>query len=299
MIDSITTMQLFVRVVDTGSFSRAATQSGIGKSAVSMQISRLEKQLGVKLLNRTTRQLSLTEAGRSYYQSCLRIIEEAQHAHDQLKRFTHQVSGRLRLTCPVGFGNRVVVPAVDRFLETYPGIDLELDLSDIAHNLTEAGFDLAIRIGELDSSNLIARALAKVPLLLVAAPGYLARHGTPEGLDELAAHCWVLSSHTPRRLHYELEGERYVIDTSGRITVNDENARTKLVCQGHGLGLMPAYEAWGALERGQLVRLFERYPIPASPISALYHDRRFLPQKVTAFVDYFRDYLEEQIWITN
>lgn len=299
MFDSITTMQLFVRVVEAESFSRAARQSGIGKSAASMQISRLEKQLGVKLLNRTTRQLSLTEAGRSYYQSCLRIVEEAQYAHEQLGKLSHQVSGRLRLTCPVGFGNRVVVPAVDRFLEAYPCIDLELDLSDIPRNLTEAGFDLAIRIGELDSSNLIARPLAKVALLLVAAPGYLARHGTPGGIGELAKHRWVLSSHTPRRLHYEHQGERYIIDTSGRITVNDENARTALVCQGHGLGLMPAYEAWEALERGQLVRLFEDYPIPASPISALYHDRRFLPQKVSAFIDYFREHLEEQIWFMD
>lgn len=299
MVDSLAAIQLFVRVVEAGSFSQAAKQSGIGKSAASMQISRLEKQLGVRLLNRTTRQLGLTEAGRSYYQSCLRIVEEVQYAHEQLQNSSHQVGGKLRLTCPVGFGNRVVVPAASRFLEAHPEIELDLDLSDATQNLTEGGFDLAIRVGELVSSSLIARSLAKVSLLLVASPGYLERHGTPETIDALAGHQWVLSSHTPSRLPYEYEGVKYTIDTRGRITVNDEIARTTLVCQGHGLGLIPAYEAWEAIEKRQLVRVLEGYPIAASPINALYHDRRFLPQKVTVFLDSFSDYLREQSWIIN
>ncbi len=296
-MDNINSMLLFAAVVETQSFSRAAQNLGIGKSAVSMQIGRLEERLGIKLLNRTTRQLSLTEAGKVYYQSCARIAEEARFAHDQIKQLTDEVSGTLRLTCPVGFGNRVLIPAVSAFLQRYPALRLDIDLNDDSINLTEKGMDLAIRIAELSDSSLIARPLAQAPLVLVAAPDYLNRNGTPTALNELEQHQWVLFSHVPEVLHYDYQGQSFTIHTQGRVKVNNEAARLNLVLSGQGLGLMPIYDAWQALEQGSLVRLFSAIPLPHAPISALYQDRKFLPIKITVFLDYLHDHMQQQPWL--
>ncbi len=290
-------MVLFAKVVESNSFSEAARRLGIGKSAVSMQINRLEQELGIKLLNRTSRHLSLTEAGKHYYQSCARIAEEVSSANEQIKNLRHEVSGLLRITCPVGFGNKIIVPAIREFLNQYSDIEIELDLDDRNVDLAEQGFDLAIRIAELPDSSLIARHLVDAPLVLCATPQYLEVNGIPTSIEDLNNHQWVLFSHMPSKLQYEHNGQKYIINTKGRVKVNNEAARLNLVLANFGLSLMPIYDAWSGIKEGKLTRLFKEYDLPGVPITALYLDRKFLPKKITIFIDFIKNFLLQQEWL--
>jgi DNA-binding transcriptional LysR family regulator len=296
-MENLNRMLLFAAVVESSSFSEAARRLGIGKSAVSMQVTRLEQELGVKLLNRTSRHLSLTEAGEHYYQSCARIAEEVNSANEQIKNLRHEVSGLLRITCPVGFGNKVLVPAIEDFLDQYRDVEIELDLNDKNVNLAEQGFDLAIRIAELPDSSMIARQLIDAPLVVCATPQYLKSNGIPTSIEDFNNHQWVLFSHTPTRLKYEYKGREYIINTKGRIKVNNETARLNLVLSNLGVSLMPIYDAWEAIQEGKLTQLLEKFDLPSVPITALYLDRKFLPKKITTFVDFMKNYLQQQAWL--
>jgi DNA-binding transcriptional LysR family regulator len=298
-MENLNRMLLFAKVVESGSFSATARRLGIGKSAVSMQINRLEQELGVKLLNRTSRHLSLTEAGKHYYQSCARIAEEVSSANEQIKHLKHEVSGLLRITCPVGFGDKVIVPAIQNFLSQFPDIDIELDLNDKNMDLAEQGFDLAIRIAELPDSSLIARHLVDAPLVLCAAPQYLDSNGVPTSIEDLNNHQWVLFAHTPSQLKYIHQGQEYLINTKGRIKVNNEAARLKLVLANFGLALMPIYDAWEAVQEGKLIQLFKDFDLPGVPVTALYLDRKFLPKKITIFINFLKDFLWQQTWLAK
>ena len=294
--DRLSSMVLFARVVEAQSFSGAARQLGIGKSAVSMQISRLEQQLGVRLLNRTTRQLNLTEAGQRYYQSCALIAEEARRANEQIGKLKDELSGSLRITCPVGFGSRVLTPALQSFLERYPDLEIDLNMDDRAVNLVEEGYDLAIRIAHLPDSSLVAKPLARVPLAICGSPAYFKKHGMAASIDALQQHDWVLSTHLPARLQYEHAGQQYVINPRGRVRVNSEDVRLKLVLAGMGISVMPEYETWQAIQAGELQQVLKEYPMPVIPITALYHDRKFLPRKIPVFTEFLQHYLLQQPW---
>ena len=297
--DKLNRMVIFARVVEAQSFSAAARQLGIGKSAVSMQITRLEQQLGVRLLNRTTRQLNLTEAGHQYYQSCALIAEEAARANEQVGKFKHELSGSLRITCPVGFGSRVLAPLLPRFMAQYPELELELNLEDRSVNLVEEAYDLAIRVAYLADSSLVAKPLVSVPLVICGSPAYFERHGIPQSIDVLQQHDWVLFSELPTRLQYEHAGQTYVINPKGRVKVNNEDTRLKLVLAGMGISIIPAYETWEASQAGELQQVLEAYPMPIVPITALYHHRKFLPRKIPVFTDFLKNYLQQQPWVAN
>jgi DNA-binding transcriptional LysR family regulator len=296
-LTNLNQMVLFAKVVETQNFSEAARQLGIGKAAVSMGISRLEEQLGMRLLHRTTRELSLTEAGKHYYQSCARIAEEAERANEQIKNFTHEVSGSLRMTCPIGFGNRILIPAVQEFLAQYPEIEIDLAMDDRSVNLVEEGFDLAIRIAYLSDSSLVAKPMVNARLVLCGSPAYFDQYGIPQTVAELEQHRWVLFSHFPTRIQHEHDGHQYVINTKGRVRVNNEQARLAFVLAGQGLSLMPIYEAWDAINDGRLQEITLDIPTPDIPITALYHDRKFLPKKITVFMEYLKSYLNSQAWV--
>lgn len=295
-MDKLNQMLTFAKVAETGSFTEAAAQLGVGKSAVSMAISRLEQQLDTRLLHRSTRQLRLTEAGERYYQACLRITEEVALADEQIQLLRDEVSGRLRITCPVGFANRVLLQALDQFMAQYPAINLELILDDKTINLVEEGIDLAIRIAELENSELVAKPLIHAPMVLCAAPSFIEKHGSPSRIEDLSHLPWVLYSHTPEYLRHEHDGQVYQIHTKGRIKVNNEQARLQLTLAGHGLALMPAYEAWDAMQNGQLIEFKMEIPIPTIPVTALYQNRKFLPRKLTVFMEFLHDHLQQRPW---
>jgi len=296
-MENLKRMILFAKVIETNSFSEAARRMNIGKSAVSMQITKLEEELGVRLLHRSTRKLVLTEAGEQYYYSCAKILEEAKLASEQIKNYKAEVSGKLKLTSPVGFGSRVITPIMSEFMARYPELEVDLLLSDENKNLAENELDLAIRIAELDDSSLIAKPLSKIPIILCASPEYIDKHGQPDSVTALNEHQWVLFSHTPTKIPYELNGEKYLIQPKGRIRVNNEQARLQLVLDGLGLSPMHIYDARESLQTGKLVRISEHIPIPSTPVTALYQSRKYVPKKISVFIDFLIDKLAEEDWI--
>lgn len=287
---------IFAKVVESKSFSKAAQQLGIGKSAVSMQVSQLEAELGVQLLHRSTRQLALTEVGEQYYFSCARIAEEVALASEQIKHYSKAVSGTLKLTCPVGFGNRVISPMLSEFIAQYPDLDIDMTLSDDNINLVERGLDLAIRVAPLADSSLIAKPLINAELLLCASPSYIEEYGVPQSIEALNEHQWVLFTHTPNRFQFTHKSKQYDIQPKGQVRVNNEQARLQLVLDGLGLSIMHAYDAWEYIQNGQLIKIPFDYPIPPTPVTALYQSRKFLPKKTTVFIAFLREHIKKQAW---
>lgn len=295
-MNNLNQLLLFAKVVETGSFSETARQLGIGKSAVSMQISKLERQLGVKLLHRSTRQISLSEAGEIYFQSCALISEEVTRANERIKLFKNEVSGFLKITCPIGFGNRVLLPALAAFFDKYPDVNIEVVLDDRDVNLVEEGIDVAIRVASLPDSSMIAKPLVCTSMVVCAAQDYYTKAGMPECFKDMENHQWVLSTHTPTKLPYQHDGFQSVININGKIKVNNEQARLNLALAGYGLSLMPAYEAWDSIKKGLLIEVDFDIDSPQIPITALYHDRKYVPKKLSIFIDYFKQYLLTQEW---
>jgi len=296
-MENVNRMVLFAKVIETKSFSETARRLGIGKSAVSMQISRLEEELGVRLLHRSTRKLTLTEAGEQYYYSCARILEEAELASEQIKHYKSEISGQLKFTSPVGFGNRVITPIISEFMARFPHLNIELILSDENEDLVDKGLDLAIRIAELEDSSLIARPIGNTPIILCASPLYLEKFGFPDSMESLNSHQWVLFPHLPAKITYQYDSTTHIIQPKGRIRVNNEQARLQLVLAGQGLSLMHLYDAWDSLQSGELIRILKNSPIPSTPITALYQSRKFLPKKISAFLDFLKEKLNNQPWI--
>jgi len=295
-MNNLNQMAVFVKVVESKSFSKAAEQLGIGKSAVSMRISQLEKELGIRLLHRTTRHLRLSEAGQAYYQGCIRVVEEAQRANDRAKTYKNDVSGFLKMTCPVGFGNRVLLPAMQTFLAENPNLEIELVQEDRDLNLVTEGIDLAIRVASLPDSSMIAKPLAATRVVVCASPDYFKKNGMPTSITDMENHPWILFSHVPARLKYQHNNQQYVINTRGKITVNNEQARLTLAKAGFGLAFMPMYEAWEAINNGQLQEVTVETHAPLLPITALYHDRQYISAKLKIFIDFLHLYLNKQVW---
>lgn len=296
-MDKLNQMLVFAKVAETLSFSVAARQLGVGKSAISMAVTRLEQSLGARLLHRTTRQLSLTEAGHRYNRFCANIADELASADEQVRTLSSGICGSIRITSPAGFGNRVLIPAAQRFMSLYPDVSLDLILEDRNLNLVEHEIDVALRIANLSDSELIARPLIQVPLVLCASPDFLKRHGTPASPEDLNDIPWVMFSHLPERLEHEHAGVRYVVQPRGKIRVNNEQARLQLVLDGAGLTLAPMYEVWDGIASGELTVIDFGFPLPATPITALYLNRRFLPRKIEVFIEFFQQYLSEMPWI--
>ncbi|MBT6118686.1 MAG: LysR family transcriptional regulator, partial [Rhodospirillaceae bacterium] len=197
-MDHLAGMAVFAKVVEARSFTAAAEQLGLSKSAVSKQISRLEDRLGIRLLNRTTRRLSLTEAGAAYYERCARIVAEAEAADLAITHLQSEPRGVLQVNAPMSFGIAHVAPAIPDFLERYPELRVDMTLNDRVVDLVDEGFDVAIRIGALADSSLIARRLAESRMVAVAAPGYLQRHGAPDRPEDLERHNCLSYSYTPQ-----------------------------------------------------------------------------------------------------
>jgi DNA-binding transcriptional LysR family regulator len=268
MSQDLGAMALFARVVETGSFTRAAAGLGLSKSSVSKQVSRLEARLGARLLNRTTRRLSLTEAGQAFFEGCQRVVAEAAAAEQAVTHLAAAPRGVLRVNAPMSFGVLHVAPAVPELLAACPELALDLTLNDRRVDLIEEGYDMAIRIGALGDSSLIARRLAPSHRMLCAAPAYLARHGRPEAPEDLADHdCLVYSYQTLGR-EWRLRspaGERRV-----RIAV-----------------FLPSFIAGEALRGGGLERLLPAWrDAEETGVHAVYPAGRNLAPKVRVFIDF-------------
>ncbi len=279
---------VFVAVVENGGFSAAARTLGISKSAVSKRINQLEAQLGVRLLHRTTRKLSLTEAGERYFEHASRALAAAGQAEDAVTELQGEPQGHLRISAPMSFGRLHVAPLIPKFLKRCPKLQIELVMDDRKVDLVAGGFDVAIRAGNLPASTLIARKLAPVRQVLCASPDYIDRYGRPGTPAELSSHNCVLYSYSSDADEWTLIGEDgpETVTVSGSYQVNNSEALLEALKEGVGIGRLPTFVAGPDLKTGQLVKLFESYRLPDFTIYAVFPERQYLPAKVRVFLDF-------------
>lgn len=276
-------------VVETGSFSAAALRLGQAKSVTSRLISALENHLDVQLLNRTTRRLSITEAGQDFYEQALRILADLQEAEASVVSHHGALRGRLRLAAPLSFGLLHLAPALNDFLHLHPELVLDLNLDDKRINLIEEGFDLGLRIGELPDSSLVARPLASIQMRLCASPDYLRRHGTPQCPADLAFHAGLVYGNVPEAQQWRLldaNGQVHSIKVPARLRANNGDVLLEAAIAGLGLVASPSFLAWRALASGQLLRVLPQYQLAGTRAYAIYPSRRRLPERVRALIDF-------------
>jgi len=284
-------MVIFAEVVEAEGFTAAARNLGISKSAVSKQVGRLEDHLGVRLLNRTTRRLSVTEAGATYYEACRRVVDEAESAERAVSDLSAAPRGRLKLNAPMSFGFLHLAPAIPAFHARYPQITVDAAMNDRFVDLVEEGFDLAIRIGSLGDSSLVARRLATCHAVLCAAPQYLARRGRPERPEDLADHDCLLYANHPNPHEWQLLGPQgpQKVRIDGPLTANNGDVLCRAAVGGMGITRLPTFIVGDQLRSGALEVVLPRFPQAAEGIHAVFPHSRNLSVKVRVFVDFLAD----------
>ena len=297
---NISELEIFVTVVDTRSFTAAAEELGVSKSHVSKQVSALEDRLGAQLLHRTTRSLSLTDAGHAFYERGALVLEQLEEAERAVMQLQTKPRGRLKVSVPMTFGVRYISPIVAEFLEQYPEIKVELDLSDRKVDLVDEGFDLAIRIGELQDSSLMVRKLAPATRYCCASPAYLEKHGTPEQPAELAEHeCLEYAYGRLNTWQFVNEqGEEQFVQVDGRLRANNGEVLVDSCVAGLGVALVPDFMLGDHLQAGRLVRILDQWMEWRAGVFALYPHNRHLSAKVRHFVDFLVDKFSPAPWRT-
>lgn len=289
-MDKLHAMHVFTRVVDTNSFSRAADSLGVPRGSVTRVIQELEAFLRVRLLNRTTRSLSVTSEGAAYYEKCARILAEVDAAEAEFADITRAPRGKLRVDLSGSLGKLIIVPALNDFHARYPDIDLTLGFGDRLVDLVQEGIDCVIRIGELEDSSMIARRLGVFQLVTAASRTYIAQHGEPTTLDALQDHLTVnyFSTRTGRmvNLNFSVNGNAVNVRARSRLSANDGDAHLQCGVMGLGLIQVPRVIAQPYLESGALVEVLPAFRPAPLPISAVYPQNRHLSPQVRAFVDW-------------
>lgn len=288
-MENLTDLAVFVRVVELGSFTAAAGALEISKAAVSKYVDRLERRLGARLLQRTTRRLTLTEAGEALYLRGAAALAELADAEREVARLTGAPRGHLRVTAPVYFGEVHVAPLLHRFRAHYPDITLDLDFDNRFVDLVKERFDLALRITDLADSSLVARKLAPCPQVVCAAPAYLARRGVPKAPADLRDHeCLSYSlDRTPKEWRFRAARGRWIaVQVKGPIRCNNDIALKQAMLNGLGLRQIPRFIVESEIARGELVEVLADYESPPLNIYAVYATRRHLSPKVRVFVDF-------------
>lgn len=283
---------MFVRVVDAGSFTRAAEQLRLSRPVVSKYVSRLEDRLGVRLLNRTTRRLSLTEAGRIFHQRSQRGLQDIEQAEAEVSSLQENPRGVLRLNTPMSFGILHIAPMLPEFQARYPDVSIDMNLDDRQVDVIEEGFDVSLRIAELPDSSLVARRLAPCRHAVVAAPAYLERHGTPRTPEDLRDHNIITFSYQASMddWHFVAPDKRPVsVAVSGALQVNNSLALREALLAGAGIMRTPTFVVGRDIQAGRLVPLLGKYQALEISIFLVYPQRRHLSPKVRAFVDFMAE----------
>jgi LysR family transcriptional regulator, regulator for bpeEF and oprC len=298
-MDRLQAMEVFVSVVNTGGFSRAADVLHMPKATVTTLIKNLETHLGVRLLNRTTRRVSVTPDGAAYHERCVRILADVEETEGVLSRAKSSPRGRLRVDVAGSFGRRVLVPELPQFFERYPDIRLQVGISDRAVDLIEEGVDCVVRGGEQPDSSLVARKLGTINFVTCASPEYLARYGTPESPRDLSRHRCVgyFAARTGRVVEWNFSrgSERVDFTPGGHLTLNDTDAM--LAAGVAGLGIMHAAEVivQNALRRGRLARVLADWSVDPLSIYVMYPHNRHMSAKVRVFVEWVAEVYERRI----
>ena len=297
-MDRIELFRIFVRVVDCSSFTRAADQLQMPRSSISAAIQELEGRLGVRLLNRTTRSVAVTDDGAAFYERCTRLVADVEEAENQFKG-TDDVSGMLRVDVPGRIGRLVIAPALPAFLDHFPKIEIVLGVTDRAVNLIEEKADCVLRVGALRDSALIARSIGLLPLINVASPGYLQRYGTPQTTDDLVKHQAVRYA-SPMTGRVELwewvdAGVVRSMALASRITVNSAEASIAACVAGLGLIQVPAYDVKQHIAAGELVEVLPDHRAESMPLTFLYPQRRHLSRRLQVFADWLEELLKREV----
>ncbi|MBK9218020.1 MAG: LysR family transcriptional regulator [Uliginosibacterium sp.] len=284
----INDMLVFAQVVKERSFTAAATRLNVSKSRVSKSVSRLEGMLGVRLLQRSTRRLSLTEVGEAYFEHCDRILEEINLAEDTISRLHLEPRGTLKISSSVAFGTLHVAPALPGFMALYPDLSVDLTISDRFVDLVEEGYDLALRITAEPGLNLVARKLAPIRRKICASPSYLASRGTPLSPSELKHHNCLDYSYLSTGSYWRLRGPAgdIAVPVSGTLRMNDDEALSQAVLGGVGLALLPTFIVGKELQAGKLVEVLPGYVPTERFLYAVHLPNRHLPLKTRVFLDY-------------
>lgn len=291
-VDRFKQIETFVSVAQRGSLSAAAHAEGVAPAIIGRRLDGLEERLGVKLLVRTTRKVSLTFEGSAFLEDCQRILNDFHNAEASVSLGGVKASGHVRVTAPAGFGRRHVAPLVGAFLEANRDVSIALDLSDRLADIVNEGIDVAIRIGQLDDSSLVGVPLAANRRVVVASPAYLARHGTPGTPADLAAHqCLTFGNYgnQPRGWLFTLEGTPTWVRVSGSLECNDGAVLHDWALEGKGLAWRSMWEVREDLASGRLVTVLDDWEAPDNAIHAVFPQRRHLPLRVRMFIDFLKN----------
>lgn len=294
MLDNLLELTVFARIASTGSLSAAARDLDLSLAVVSKRLSALEARLGVRLIQRTTRRLSLTDEGHSFHARCVRILAEVQEAEAALSNSRDEVTGVLRITATRGFGRRWIAPLAVAFREQHPRVSVHLDLNDALVNIVDEGLDVAIRFGMLSDSSLIARPLAPNFRVLCAAPSYLARKGMPKTPADLVTHdCIVFGPGPGKEWTFHRDGESVAVKVTAAFHTNDGEAAHTLAVAGGGIVQKSVWDIGDDLGAGRLVRILPEFTVPAAPLQAVYANAQHLAPRVRRFVDFCSERLRE------
>jgi DNA-binding transcriptional LysR family regulator len=288
-MDRLAGIQVFAQVVESGGFSKAAEKLKLSTSVASRLVAELEAHLATRLLNRTTRKVSLTESGRAFYERAVQLLADLDEAEREAGRTAVSPRGTIKLTTAVNFGVRHVAPAIAAFLARHPDVAFDVSLSDRIVDLVEEGFDLGIRIGGPGAQNLVARKLGETGMVLCAAPSYLASRGSPRVPEDLARHdCFTYEYESPAG-HWRFRdaaGAERPVRVSGRLHSNNGDLNAAAAAQGSGIAYEPAFIVGPDVRAGRLVPLLREFMPPPLPIYAVYPSRKHLSAKVRVFVDF-------------
>ncbi|WP_372815782.1 LysR family transcriptional regulator [Psychrobacter sp.] len=284
-------MAMFVRVVEAGSITKAAEQLNIAKSAVSRRLKELETRLGSQLISRTTRQSNLTQAGEQYYQKVHHILSEVDALNEETSGTPTRIEGTLKMTAPLSFGLMHLNDVIDEYANQHPELKFELDFSDRHTDLIEEGFELAIRIRELQDSSYQAKRLALIRYALCASPEYLERMGTPKTFDDLSEHEFLqygMSKSSAIEL-IDKQGKKHQVAVNGKIKANNGDFLREMAVKGHGIAFLPTFITYQALISGELVPILQQYQLPTLNAYAVYPKNRFLSQRCRYLIDFIAE----------
>ena len=291
-MDRFTQLETFVAVVSRGSLSAAAQAEGVAPAIIGRRINALESRLGVKLLVRTTRRISLTFEGSAFLEDCQRILNDFANAEASVSLGGVKASGHMRITAPAGFGRRHVAPLIAPFVNANRDVSISLELNDRLADIVNEGFDLAIRIGQLDDSSLVGVTLAQNHRVIVASPAYLRLRGTPKTPDDLANHeCLTFGNYgnQPRGWLLQVDGKQLQVRVAGTIECNDGAVLHDWALAGRGLAWRSMWEVAEDLKSGRLVTVLDDFAAPVNAIHAIFPQRRHLPLRVRMFIDHLKN----------
>lgn len=301
----IENLEIFVDVMNKGSFAAVARDKNVAPSTVSRAISNLEDELGIRLLNRTTRRIKPTEAGYAYFQRVEAIVEELERAKSITVDLGKNPTGELRITASMTFGNLNVVPFLPEFMAAYPRLDVYLNLSDIVVDLIDEGIDVAIRLGKIQDTGLVATQLTKMDYVIVASPAYLQQHGTPELPIDLESHQCILfpmPSLNNDWLFRDANGTLTTVKPNGRLKLTNALALKQSALAHMGITMISRWSIWEELQNGKLVELFKGYDTAMvdfdNAVWLAYPSRKYLPLKVRVFIDFMKNKFRDGVpWV--